>query len=58
MTEHELICLDCDWEATVRTQGPPIEASQAAIEHHLTFGHRIERVVPGERDRAANDERP
>lgn len=40
----KLTCCVCDWEAAVGTPDPPVEASQAAIDHHLIFGHAIERV--------------
>ncbi|MCH7659715.1 MAG: hypothetical protein IH933_03755 [Euryarchaeota archaeon] len=40
----KLTCCVCDWEATVGTSDPPVEASHAAIDHYLIFGHAIERV--------------
>jgi hypothetical protein len=40
----KLTCCVCDWEATVGTDNQPFEASNAAIDHYLVFGHAIERV--------------
>lgn len=45
MTETpKLACLECDWEVTVDKSEPPIEASNAAIDHYLVFGHSITRT--------------
>lgn len=43
-SETKLQCRVCDWEATVDTAEAPVEASQAAIDHYLVFGHAIERT--------------
>jgi hypothetical protein len=44
----KLTCCHCDWETTVETKDPRTAASSAAIDHHLIFGHSIERVITAE----------
>lgn len=49
MDEKETFtCRHCGWKATVGTRDPPEAASSAAIDHHIIFGHSIERVVTTE----------
>ena len=46
MSDQEVLrCRHCEWEATIGTDEPPVAASQAAIDHHLVFGHTIERIT-------------
>ncbi|MDL5362541.1 hypothetical protein [Halalkalicoccus sp. NIPERK01] len=44
MEQSTLTCRRCDWEATIGTDDRPHEADHAAIDHHLVFGHPVERV--------------
>lgn len=44
MEQSTLTCRQCGWEATTGTAERPYEAAHAAIDHHLVFGHPIERV--------------
>jgi hypothetical protein len=46
----KLTCCHCDWETTVETKDPRTAASSAAIDHHLIFGHSIERIITAEHE--------
>lgn len=57
MSDKEVLrCRHCGWEATVGTDEKPIEASQAAIDHYLIFGHTIERVTKPTQDYKINSD--
>lgn len=52
MDEKEtLACCHCGWETAVEARDPPTAASSAAIDHHIIFGHSIERVATAEHER-------